>query len=89
MIPHAEEGAGCFAFHWFATWVLSVIVCVHFLLVSLVKKMFCHCGFPGNLLYYFCLFVCVEVLQPSQPNGVMSRVVSLPSHTFSWAGLVL
>ena len=30
-----------------------------------------------------CLFVCVEVLQPSQPNGVMSSVVSLPNHTFT------
>ena len=28
-------------------------------------------------------FVCVEVLQPSQPNGVMSSVVSLPNHTFT------
>ena len=27
------------------------------------------------------LFVCVEVLGPSQPNGVMSSVVSLPNHT--------
>ena len=26
-----------------------------------------------------CLFVCVEVLRPSQPNGVMSSAVSLPS----------
>ena len=29
------------------------------------------------------LFVCVEVLQPCQPNGVMSSVVSLPNHTFT------
>ena len=29
------------------------------------------------------VFVCVEVLRPSQPNGVMSRVVSLPNHTFT------
>ena len=31
-----------------------------------------------------CLFVClfVEVLQRSQPNGVMSSAVSLPYHTF-------
>ena len=28
------------------------------------------------------LFVCVEVLWPSQPNGVMSSAVSLPNHTF-------
>ena len=28
-------------------------------------------------------FVCVEVLRPSQPNAVMSSVVSLPNHTFT------
>ena len=28
-------------------------------------------------------FVCVEVLRSSQPNGVMSSVVSLPNHTFT------
>ena len=27
--------------------------------------------------------VCVEVLRPSQPNGVMSSTVSLPDHTFT------
>ena len=27
--------------------------------------------------------VCVEVLWPSQPNGVMSSAVSLPNHTFT------
>ena len=32
---------------------------------------------------YACIIVCVEVLQPSQPNGVMSSAVSLPSHTFT------
>ena len=39
-----------------------------------------------NLLY---LFVCVVVLQPSQPTGVMLSAVSLPSHTFYWEGLAL
>ena len=29
------------------------------------------------------LFVCAEVLRPSQPNAVMSIVVSLPNHTFT------
>ena len=29
------------------------------------------------------LFVCVEVLRPSQSNGVMSSTVSLPNHTFT------
>ena len=28
-------------------------------------------------------FVCVEVLRPSQPNGVMSSAFSLPNHTFT------
>ena len=30
-----------------------------------------------------CLFVSVEVLRPTQPNGVMSSAVSLPNHTFT------
>ena len=34
------------------------------------------------------LFVCAEVLRPSQPNWVMSSAVSLPNH-FYWTGLVL
>ena len=33
--------------------------------------------------FFFLLFVCVEVLRPSQPNGVMSSSVSLPNHTFT------
>ena len=32
---------------------------------------------------YWWYIVCVEVLRPSQPNGVMSSVVSLPNHTFT------
>ena len=32
---------------------------------------------------YSALFVCVEVLRPSQPSGVMSSAVSLPNHTFT------
>ena len=28
-------------------------------------------------------FICIEVLGPSQPNGVMSSTVSLPDHTFT------
>ena len=35
----------------------------------------------ANGLYQ--VFVCVEVLRPSQPNGVMSSAVSLPNHTFT------
>ena len=39
---------------------------------------------PDLLLHLiWVLFVCVEVLRPSQPNGVMSSAVSLPNHTFT------
>ena len=37
-------------------------------------------GENDNRIY---LFVCVEVLWPSQPSGVMSSAVSLPNHTFT------
>ena len=33
-------------------------------------------------IYFFFLFV-LRFLQPSQPNGVMSRAVSLPNHSFT------
>ena len=29
------------------------------------------------------VIVCVEVLRPSQPNGIMSSAVNLPNHTFT------
>ena len=45
---------------------------------------------PHSLLYSktgvymgICLFVCVEVLRPSQPRGVMSSAFSLPNHMFT------
>ena len=40
--------------------------------------------FQGN---YYNSFVCVDILRPSQPNGVMSRAVSLPNHIFSGQAL--
>ena len=39
-------------------------------------------GFNPGSPYMVCKFVCVEILRPSQPNGVMSSAVSLPNHTF-------
>ena len=38
-------------------------------------------AFPGHLHIFF--FVCIKVLLPSQPNGVMSSVISLPYSTFT------
>ena len=36
-----------------------------------------------NVPEWFILFVCVEVLRPGQPSGVMSSAVSLPNHMFT------
>ena len=39
-----------------------------------------------NIHRHYCQaseFVCVEVLRPNQPNGVMSSAVSLHNHTFT------
>ena len=36
-----------------------------------------------DLVHCFCFFLCVDVLRPSQPSGVMSSAVSLPNHTFT------
>ena len=36
-----------------------------------------------NASYHVWSFFCVEVLRPSQPNGVISSAVSLPNHTFT------
>ena len=36
-----------------------------------------------NLATLLSMFACVEVLWPSQPNGVMPSAVSLPNHTFT------
>ena len=35
------------------------------------------------IFFVMCWFVCVGVLRPSQPSGVMSSAVSLPNHTFT------
>ena len=49
---------------------------------ALVRLLLCRLIWApsGQLFTERCLFVCVEVLWPSQPNGVMSSAVSLPNH---------
>ena len=47
--------------------------------VSIVGPRTCNLFFSAHRG----LFVCIEVLRPSQPNGVMSSAVSLPNHTFT------
>ena len=47
------------------------------------KEVFFSISQKENFEVSMILFVCVEVLWPSQPNGVMSSAVSLPNHTFT------
>ena len=42
-----------------------------------------HQQTSSNFTLVMLNFVCVEVLRPSQPNGVMSSAVSLPNHAFT------
>ena len=71
-LPRLGKRANLSAFHTFVRFVLVWI-----------------CRFPlplgvwEGLRVVIVAFVCVEVLRPSQPNGVMSSAVSLPNHTFT------
>ena len=47
------------------------------------KLWFLHSARRLMVIDIYMKFVCVEVLRPSQPNGVMSSAVSLPNHTFT------
>ena len=51
----------------------------------LVKYMYILILLNLSIMYvrHFNIYVCVEVLRPCQPNGVMSSAVSLPNHTFT------
>ena len=48
-----------------------------------LKSAFKHAQNVQIQIFFFFFFFCVEVLQPSQPNGVMSSAVSLPNRTFT------
>ena len=56
----------------------GVLSIKHFNIYCILKRE--ECSFYRVMCY---LFVCVEVLRPGQPNGVMSSAVSLPNHTFT------
>ena len=70
------------------SWILARVDAYHQVQESMAKHSLSLCTSErcvqtckviANVL--LCLFVCVEVLRPSQPNGVMSSAVSLPNHT--------
>ena len=56
---------------------MHVITLVFYKLIHVFRRP------TGNAPFMLYSFVCVEVLRPSQPNGVMSSAVSLPKHTFT------
>ena len=51
--------------------------------VCLFVCMYVHSFVGLSVIFMELGFVYVEVLRPSQPNGVMSSAVSLPNHTFT------
>ena len=42
-----------------------------------------HAAMLWRRSFTYWVIGCVEVLRPSQPNGVMSSAVSLSNHTFT------
>ena len=89
-----EERANLSAFRTFVRFVLVWFRRVPLPIGVWKGLRFVIVALPGlNLPFFFtpnpwiryltCLFVCVEVLRPSQPNGVMSSAVSLPNHKFT------
>ena len=61
---------------------MGIILLVVYTQLAFYLNIYRIVGNPGEHIYT-AVFVCVEVLRPSQPNGVMSRAVSLPNHTFT------
>ena len=47
-----EEGAGCLAFLWFVVCVLSAMVCLLFLLVSMVRICDCNYALTSSILFF-------------------------------------
>ena len=79
-IPHISAKSSSFLVFW----LQPVCFCL-----TLSKSICCYNFFSHEIFSRFLmcafvvLFVCVEVLWPSQPNGVMSSMVSLPNHMFT------
>ena len=48
--------------------------------IDAMRFLFVSCHFNCATAKFI---VCVKILWPSQPNGVMSSMVSLPNHTFT------
>ena len=55
----------------------------HWILIKFASKCIVCLDFASQIHSSPTLFIGVYVLWPSQPNGVMSSTVSLPTHTFT------
>ena len=58
---------------------MRLLNCINDLMMALDENRHCH----SNWKFLGYDFVCVKVLRPSQPSGVMSSAVSLPNYTFT------
>ena len=69
----------CFFFQFYA-------ICLHFD-IEIIRRYISFCDFINIYLYEcpkrFVLFVCVDVLRPSERNGVISSAFNLHNHTFT------
>ena len=91
ILAYPPKNSPCF--HFIKVW-LSIYF--SFIMIVLISNISALNSFQKQLRFYFngtelihsrnravFLFVCVEVLRPCQPSGIMSSAVSLPNHTFT------
>ena len=88
-----EEGFSCASFDYCGNTTecrLSTASMKNIGQVSVIANLYCdvysskyNITFSKYNITFSKSFVCVEVLRPSQPSGVMSSAVSLPNHTFT------
>ena len=74
-----------FCFVSYVAFVLLYFICGICFVIFHMWHLFCfvsYVAFVPHLFFLQCL-VCVEVLRPIQPIGVMLSAVSLPNHTFT------
>ena len=73
----------CCFFFFFVVVVLLFVVVVVVVLLFFVVFFFHVAAYISIYTLTQIVFVCVEALRASQPNGVMSSAVSLPNRTFT------
>ena len=79
LIPSAETTTGVLNSFYTNVSLLLIPFCPHMIVYSSANIAEGHKQSLQTAMYK----VCVEVLRPSQPRGVMSSAVSLPNHTIT------